>query len=94
MSVKIAINGFGRIGRAAFKASLEDKRVDIVAINDLADAKTLAHLLQYDTVYGIYDKKVLATKDGIKVDGVEYPLFQEKDPAKLPWGKYYRCETA
>lgn len=87
MPTKIAINGFGRIGRAVFKGALENKKLEIVAINDLMDNKTLAHLLKYDTVYREYPKKVEAVKDGIKVDGKLYPIFAEKDPAKLPWAK-------
>lgn len=88
MSTKIAINGFGRIGRAAFKAALANKNLEVVAINDLMDNKTLAHLLQYDTVYGEYDKKVQGTREGIKVGGKLYPVFEEKEPAKLPWKKF------
>jgi len=87
MPTNIAINGFGRIGRAAFRIALQKKSVKIVAINDLMDTKTLAHLLEYDTVYGRYNKKIQATKDGIKVDGVLYPVFAQKDPAQLPWEK-------
>jgi len=85
--IKIAINGFGRIGRAAFKAALENKNLEVVGINDLMDNKTLAHLLQYDTVYGEYPKKIQGTKEGIKVNGKLYPVFEEKEPAKLPWKK-------
>jgi len=87
MPIKIAINGFGRIGRAVFKGALVNKNLEIVAINDLMDAKTLAHLLKYDTVYREYDKKVEAVKEGIKVDGKLFPIFSEKDPANLPWVK-------
>ncbi len=87
MAVRIAINGFGRIGRAAFKVSLASKNIEVVAINDLMDNKTLAHLLKYDTVYGEYKKSVLGTQEGIKVDGKLYPIFEEKEPAKLPWKK-------
>ena len=87
MSIKIAINGFGRIGRAAFKAALQHKAVEVVGINDLTDAKTLAHLLKYDTVYGQYRGSVQAGGDGIVVDGKPYPVFAEKEPAKLPWKK-------
>lgn len=87
MPIKIAINGFGRIGRAAFKAALGNKNLEVVGINDLMDNKTLAHLLKYDTVYGEYSKSVQGTKEGIKVNGKLYPVFEEKDPAKLPWGK-------
>ena len=87
MPIKIAINGFGRIGRAAFKAALNNKNLEVVGINDLMDNQTLAHLLKYDTVYREYPKTVLSAKEGIKVDGKLYPIFQEKEPAKLPWGK-------
>ena len=84
---KIAINGFGRIGRAAFKIALENKNVEVVAINDLTEASILAHLLQYDTAYGHYRKSV-TTKDGLlTVDGKEFPVYAEPDPKKLPWGK-------
>ncbi len=85
---KIAINGFGRIGRAAFKIALERKDIEVVAINDLMDNKILAHLLKYDTVYGEYRGAVLGTQEGIKVSGKFYPVFAEKEPAKLPWTKY------
>ncbi|MFA6215393.1 MAG: type I glyceraldehyde-3-phosphate dehydrogenase [Patescibacteria group bacterium] len=87
MPIKIAINGFGRIGRAAFKAALANKNLEVVGINDLMDIKTLASLLKYDTVYREYPKAVLATKEGIKVAGKLYPVFAEKEPAKLPWKK-------
>ncbi len=85
MSIKIAINGFGRIGRAAFKVILAGSGAEVVAINDLTDNETLAHLLKYDTVYGVYDKEVKALKDGISVSGKKYKILAEKDPAKLPW---------
>lgn len=85
--MKIAINGFGRIGRPTFKKLIENKNVKIVAINDLADTKTLAHLLKYDSVYGIYSRQVGYTKKGIKVEGKEYQVLAEKDPTKLPWKK-------
>lgn len=85
MAIKLAINGFGRIGRAAFKVALDNKDIEIVALNDLTDTKTLAHLLQYDTVYGKYDKKVSSGEDYIKVGKQEFKVLAEKDPAKLPW---------
>lgn len=88
MAIKIAINGFGRIGRAAFKAGLENKNIEIVALNDLMDNKTLGHLLKYDTVYGTYPGVVQPTRDGIKIDGKFYPVLEEKEPAKLPWKKF------
>lgn len=83
---KIAINGFGRIGRLTFKA-ITDKHSDleVVAINDLTDNDTLAHLLKYDSVYGIYDHEVKATKESLIIDGKEIKVFAEKDPASLPW---------
>ncbi|MFA6391755.1 MAG: type I glyceraldehyde-3-phosphate dehydrogenase [Patescibacteria group bacterium] len=83
--IKIAINGFGRIGRAAFKIALERKELEVVAINDLADNETLAHLLKHDTVYRTYDKKVKGDAEGIEVDGKHYKVYEEKDPSKLPW---------
>ena len=83
--VKVAINGFGRIGRNAFKILLERRDAQVVAINDITDAKTLAHLLKYDSSYGTYDKKVSATDNALVVNTREIPVFAEKDPAKLPW---------
>jgi glyceraldehyde 3-phosphate dehydrogenase len=85
--MNIAINGFGRIGRATFKALLnkKSKQINIVAINDLTDTAALAHLLKYDTCYGIYNNKVGFTKDSLIVDGKKYRVTAEKDPSKLPW---------
>lgn len=85
--VKVAINGFGRIGRNALKILLERRDVQVVAINDITDAKTLAHLLKYDSSYGTYDKKVSSTGDSIIINTREIPVFAEKDPANLPWRK-------
>jgi len=85
--LNIAINGFGRIGRAAFKALLTKKGVSVVAINDLTDAAALAHLLKYDSVYGRYEKKVSAVKNTLVVNGKKYPVLAEKDPRRLPWKK-------
>lgn len=82
---KIAINGFGRIGRSAFKIALEREGAEVVAINDLTDAKTLAHLLKYDTAYGTYRREVSAEDGAIVVDGRRYPVYAEPDPKKLPW---------
>ena len=87
MAVKIAINGFGRIGRAAFKIALDKKNIEIVAINDLMDTKTLAHLLQHDTVYRNYEKDVKGIDKALMVNKKEYPVFAEKDPSRLPWKK-------
>ncbi len=86
--LNIAINGFGRIGRAAFKIILDEHpNYKVVAINDLSDAKTLAHLLKYDSVYGVYDKKVSSDDGNIIVSGKKIPLLSEKDPSSLPWQK-------
>lgn len=85
--VKVAINGFGRIGRNALKILLDRHDVQVVAINDITDANTLAHLLKYDSSYGTYDKKVSATEKSIIVNTREIPVFAEKDPANLPWKK-------
>lgn len=84
--MKVAINGFGRIGKPTFKRLIENN-IEVVAINDLTDTKTLAHLLKYDSLYGKYDKNVEATKNGIKVNEKEYQVLAEKDPSKLPWKK-------
>jgi glyceraldehyde 3-phosphate dehydrogenase len=86
MAIKVGINGFGRIGRNILRASLNDKNIDIVAVNDLTDAKTLAHLLKYDSVIGNLPNQVSCTADSIQVDGKNIKVFAEKDPAKLPWG--------
>ncbi len=84
---KIAINGFGRIGRAAFKIASEKKDLEIVAINDLTEAPILAHLLKYDTAYGHYRKDVSAEAGKLVVDGRSFPVLAEPDPKKLPWGE-------
>jgi glyceraldehyde 3-phosphate dehydrogenase len=83
--VNVAINGFGRIGRNAFKIAFERSDVSIVAINDLTDTKTLAHLLKYDSSYGTYQHDVSHDDEGIIIDGQHIKVFAEKDPAKLPW---------
>jgi glyceraldehyde 3-phosphate dehydrogenase len=84
--VKIAINGFGRIGRPLFRRVFEKHPdLEIVAINDLTDAKTLAHLLKYDSVYRIFEKEVKANQNSILVEGKEFKVFAETDPTKLPW---------
>ena len=85
--MNLAINGFGRIGRQAFKIAFGRKGIDIVAINDLTDPKTLAHLLKYDTSYDLYDKEVTYDETNIIIDGEKIPVFAEKDPAVLPWKK-------
>ncbi len=83
--VKVGINGFGRIGRQAFKAMLANKKIDVVAINDLTDAKTLAHLLQFDSVYGKFAGKIQTDSNGLIVDGKKVRTLAERDPTKLPW---------
>jgi len=85
MAIKVGINGFGRIGRNVFRASLKDPNVDIVAVNDLTDPKTLAHLLKYDSVLGNLPNQVSAGPDGITVDGKTIKVFKERDPGALPW---------
>jgi len=84
--MKIAINGLGRIGRAVLKIALE-KNVNVVAVNDLIDTKTLAYLMKYDSVYGNYDKKVEAGKDFLKINNRKIKVLAEPDPEKLPWKK-------
>jgi len=85
MKTRVAINGFGRIGRNAFKIAFERSDLDIVIINDLTDTKTLAHLLKHDSNYGAYDKKVEFDDTHLIVDGNFIEVLSEKDPAKLPW---------
>lgn len=85
--VNIAINGFGRIGRHTFRAAWGKKNIKIVGINDLTDTKTLAHLLKYDTAYPDFEPKVEHDEKNLIIEGQEIPVFAEKDPAVLPWGK-------
>ncbi|MFZ0306661.1 MAG: type I glyceraldehyde-3-phosphate dehydrogenase [Candidatus Sulfotelmatobacter sp.] len=85
MAIKVGINGFGRIGRNVLRTSLNDPNLEFVAVNDLADPKTLAHLLKYDSVLGNLPNKVTAGADSISVDGKVIKVFKEKDPAALPW---------
>jgi len=85
-NIKIAINGFGRIGRPAFRRILDQhSHLEVVAINDLTQPKILAHLLKYDSVYGIYPKQISADEKNIIIDAKKYPVLAEKDPANLPW---------
>lgn len=88
MSVKIGINGFGRIGRLVFRAALENPEVEVVAINDLTDPATMAHLLEYDTVHGKLGKPVIAKDDAIEVDGCPIAVTSIKDPASLKWNEF------
>jgi glyceraldehyde 3-phosphate dehydrogenase len=85
MAVKVGINGFGRIGRNVLRTALNDKNIDVVAVNDLTDPKTLAHLLKYDSILGNLPHNITAGADSISVDGKVIKVFKEKDPAALPW---------
>ena len=88
MTIKVGINGFGRIGRSIFRASGMDETfgdIEIVGINDLTDNKTLAHLLKYDSVMGVYDKQVEADESGIIVDGRHIAVFNHRTPSDIPW---------
>ncbi|MCL2173723.1 type I glyceraldehyde-3-phosphate dehydrogenase [Candidatus Saccharibacteria bacterium] len=85
MAKKVAINGFGRIGRNALKIAIDRDDIEIVAVNDLTDTKTLAYLLKYDSTYGTYDRKVSHDDENIIVDGQKFRVFSEKDPIALPW---------
>ncbi|MCZ6776292.1 MAG: type I glyceraldehyde-3-phosphate dehydrogenase [Ignavibacteria bacterium] len=88
MAVNIGINGFGRIGRLVFRRLLQKDGFNVVAINDITDAKTLAYLLKYDSIHGKYQKKVTAEGDCIVVDGKGFKILAEKDPSKLPWKEF------
>jgi len=85
MAIKVGINGFGRIGRNVLRASMNDPNLEFVAVNDLTDPKTLAHLLKYDSILGNLKNDISAGPDFIKVDNKTIKVFAEKDPAKLPW---------
>ena len=85
MAIKVGINGFGRIGRNILRTALKDTELDFVAVNDLTDPKTLAHLLKYDSILGNLPNKITAGADNIQVDGKSIKVFAEKDPAKLDW---------
>jgi glyceraldehyde 3-phosphate dehydrogenase len=87
MAVKIAINGFGRVGRLAFRQMFGSPDFDIVAVNDLASPKMLAYLLEYDSAHGRYGKKVQYTQDSLVIDGSKISVCSEKDPKALPWGR-------
>ncbi len=85
MAVKVGINGFGRIGRNIFRTSIGDPDIDFVAVNDLTDTKSLAHLLKYDSVLGNLDHEIASTENGIKVGGEEFRVFSQRDPAAIDW---------
>jgi len=85
MTVRVGINGFGRIGRNVLRAGFNKKGLEFVGANDLTDAETLAHLLKYDSVHGKFEARVEAKKDAILIDGKEVKVFALKDPGQLPW---------
>jgi glyceraldehyde 3-phosphate dehydrogenase len=85
MAIKVGINGFGRIGRNVLRTAIGDKDLDFVAVNDLTDTKTLAHLLKYDSILGNLEQEISQTENTIKVNNDEFRVFAEKDPAKIPW---------
>ena len=85
MAIKVGINGFGRIGRNIMRAAMEDSSIDIVAVNDLTNAATLAHLLKYDSILGNLKAEISAKGDRITVNRDEFQVLSEKDPAQLPW---------
>ena len=88
MVTRIGINGFGRIGRQVLRATLErhPDKLEVVAVNDLSDSKTNAHLFKYDSSYGIYPGEVKPTEKGISIEGKEIQVLAERDPSNLPWG--------
>jgi glyceraldehyde 3-phosphate dehydrogenase len=85
MAIKVGINGFGRIGRNILRAALGDPGIEFVAVNDITDAKTLAHLLKYDSILGNLTHRVTHTENSIAVDGKSFQVFKVKDPAALDW---------
>ncbi len=85
MGIRVAINGFGRIGRLVFRGGMREESIEWVAVNDITDAKTLAYLLKYDSNYGILDAEVEVVDEGIRVDGKTIKVLSERDPANLPW---------
>ena len=87
MAVKVGINGFGRIGRLAFRAMYNDPELEVVAVNDLGNKEKLAYLLKYDSVHGRAYDSVETTEDGFVVDGVAVKVLSEREPANLPWGE-------
>src|SRR3990167_1657613 len=87
MAIRVGINGFGRIGRQVYRAAAEMNDIEIVAVNDLTNAKTLAHLLKYDSVHGIFPGEIKAEGDTIYANGKALKVLSERDPAALPWGE-------
>ena len=87
MALKVAINGFGRIGRMVFRAGFSNPDIELVAINDLTDIATLAHLLKYDSVHGAFGEDVSSGERSLIINGKEIEIYSEKDPSRLPWGE-------
>ena len=87
-TVKVAINGFGRIGRLVFRQIYNQQGIDVVAINDLTSPKVLAHLLKYDSAQGPFGKEVTYTDNSITVEGNEIKIYAQKDPSQIPWGAH------
>ena len=87
MAIKVGINGFGRIGRLAFRAMVNDPEIEVVAVNDLGDIPTMAHLLKYDSIHGRAFDSVEVTEDGFVADGHAVKVLSEREPANLPWGE-------
>src|SRR5205085_1421758 len=87
-TVKVAINGFGRIGRLVFRQIYNMDGIEVVAINDLTSPKVLAHLLKYDSAQGRFNKEVTSTEDSIIVEGHTIRIYAQKDPAQIPWGSH------
>src|ERR1700676_2991377 len=85
MPIKVGINGFGRIGRNIVRTALDDKDIQFVAVNDITDAATLAHLLKYDSILGNLPHKITHTEDSISVDGRSFKVFKVKDPSQIDW---------
>jgi len=87
MALKVAVNGFGRIGRMVFRAGFSNPDIELVAINDLTDTATLAHLLKYDSVHGVFGEDVSSGERSLIINGKEIEIYSEKDPSRLPWGE-------
>src|ERR1700743_2533603 len=87
-TVKVAINGFGRIGRLVFRQIFSMEGIDVVAINDLTSPKVLDHLLKYDSAQGRFNEQISATENAIVVNGHEVKIYAQKDPAQIPWGQH------
>src|SRR5437763_15988403 len=86
MAIRIGVNGFGRIARNVFRAARKQGAdLEFVAVNDITDPQTLAHLLKYDSIHGVLDAEIKSSDDGISVDGTEIKVLAERDPARLPW---------